>query len=264
MQDLSDITAPLFVPGNKPERFSKAVASGADAVILDLEDAVEPEEKDRARSLVTTDFTDRPVIVRINGSDTPWHAADLAAMRRLRPSAVMLPKAEDPSVLTHIAEVLGQSTPLLALIETARGIANARELAAHPSVARLVFGSIDFCVDMGCSHTRLALQPPRFELVLASRLAGCLAPIDGVTSNIADPKVTHDDALHARELGLTAKLCIHPRQVPEVFSAFGPTAAEIAWAQEVLAAGDGAHAVAGEMVDAPVRKRALAVLKQVR
>ena len=257
---VSAIRAPLFVPANRPERFAKAAASGADAVILDLEDAVAADAKDAARAALATDFTDLPVIVRINAIGTPWHADDLAAVARLRPAAVMLPKAEDAD---RVASVAAQTRlPVIALVETARGLAHARTIAAAPGVARIAFGSVDFCADLGCAHLREVLLPARSELVLASRLAGIAAPIDGVTVQLDDLSVSHDDAAHARALGMTGKLCIHPRQIAEVRCAFAPTEAEIDWARRVLASGDGAVSVDGAMVDEPVRIRARAILAE--
>lgn len=252
------IRAPLFVPANRPERFAKAAASGADAVILDLEDAVAADAKDAARAALEVAFTGLPVIVRINAHGTPWHDADMAAVSALRPAAVILPKAEDGAVVAAVVAALG-GVPVIALVETARGLANARAIAAA-GVARLAFGSVDFCADLGCAHLREVLLPARSELVLASRLAGIAAPLDGVTVQLDDLSASHDDAAHARALGMTGKLCIHPRQVAEVTRAFAPTEQEIDWARRVLASGDGAASVDGAMVDEPVRIRARAIL----
>ncbi|RWR34648.1 CoA ester lyase [Sinirhodobacter populi] len=255
------IRAPLFVPANRPERFAKAAASGADAVILDLEDAVAAEAKETARAALATDFTDLPVIVRINAQGTGWYDADVAAVAALRPAAVILPKAEEAEAIASLAAAL-DGVPVIALIESARGLANARGIAAAEGVVRLAFGSVDFCADLGCAHLREVLLPARSELVLASRLAGIAAPIDGVTVQLDDLSVSHDDAAHARTLGMSGKLCIHPRQIAGVLRAFAPTEAEIDWARRVLASGDGAVAVDGAMVDEPVRIRARAILAQ--
>ena len=263
MVGIESIRAPLFVPANRPERFEKAAVSGADAVILDLEDAVAAEAKDAARDMLRRDFTELPVIVRVNAYGTPWHEADLAAVAELRPAAVILPKAEDRAVVELIANALS-SVPVIALIESARGIANARDIAAAKGMVRLAFGSVDFCADLACAHLREVLLPARFELVLASRLAGIAAPIDGVTVQLDDLSVSHDDAAHARALGMTGKLCIHPRQIAAVLRAFAPTEAEVGWARRVLASGDGAVSVDGAMVDEPVRIRARAILGQAR
>lgn len=262
MVEITTICTPLFVPANRPERFSKAAGSGTDAVILDLEDAVAVDAKDVARTALTKDFTNLPVIVRINAHGTQFHEADITAIVALGPAAVILPKAEDATATASVVEQL-KGIPLVALIETARGLSNARQIAATVGVVRLAFGSVDFCSDLGCAHLREILLPARTELVLASRLAGIAAPIDGVTVQLDNPEVSHGDALHARNLGMTGKLCIHPRQISEVRRAFAPSEDEINWAHRVLASGDGAAVVDGTMVDEPVRIRARAILGQV-
>lgn len=257
------IRAPLFVPANRPDRFATAAASGADAIILDLEDAVAASDKEAARAALRRDFTDLPVIVRINAADTIWHDADLAAAHALPAVGVMVPKAETPEVLASVVGAGGGQIPVFALIESARGLAAARDLAAVPGVARLVFGSVDYCADLGMAHVREALLPARSEIVLASRLAGIAAPIDGVTVQLDDTGATESDARHARDLGMTGKLCIHPKQIAPVIRAFLPTEGEINWARRVLDTGDGAVAVDGAMVDQPVRLRARAILDAI-
>lgn len=261
MVGLAAICAPLFVPANRPDRFAKAEQSGTDAVILDLEDSVAVEAKDAARAALCTDFTGLPVIVRINAPDTRWHDADLVAVRQVAPSAVMLPKTESAEVIAAVARGL-DGIPLLALIETARGLAAARQIAAVPGVVRLVFGSIDFCADLQCEHRRDVLLPARSEVVLASRLAGIAGPFDGVTVQLEDLSISHDDALHACSMGMTGKLCIHPRQVGEVLRAFIPNEQEIRWAERVVTSGDGAVMIDGAMVDEPVRVRAKGILEK--
>lgn len=254
------IVAPLFVPGHRPDRFAKAAASGADAVILDLEDAVPLDAKDEARAALATYAAPVPALVRINAQGTPWHGADVAAVVALKPAAVMLPKAEDTGTLDALAAALGPGIPIIALIESARGLAQARTLAAHPAVARLAFGSVDFCADLGSAHLRELLLPARFELVLASRLAGLIPPLDGVTTRIDDASEAEDDARHAAAMGFGGKLAIHPKQVTPIRAGFRPSEEEIAWAERVLASGDGAARVDGAMVDEPVRIRARTLL----
>jgi citrate lyase subunit beta/citryl-CoA lyase len=256
------IRTPLFVPANRPERFAKAAASGADAVILDLEDAVPADAKDKARAALATDFTDLPVIVRINAHGTPWHRKDIEAVATLPFTAIILPKSEDADICSDVAAATGK--PVIALIESARGLVNCRQIAAAKGVVRLAFGSVDYCADLGCAHLRDILLPARLELVLAARLSGIAPPIDGVTVQLSDPAICHDDAVHARQLGMTGKLCIHPNQVAGIISAFAPTEAEIAWARRVLASGDGAVSVDGAMVDEPVRIRARAIIAQAK
>ncbi|PRY85067.1 HpcH/HpaI aldolase/citrate lyase family protein [Donghicola tyrosinivorans] len=260
MVTLDALRTALFVPATRPDRFAKAAASGADAIILDLEDAVLPDDKDAARANLSAGF-DCPVIVRINATGTPWHKDDCAAVAALDCAAVMVPKAEDPETLRRISETTGK--PLVALIETALGMANARAIAQTAGVVRLAFGSVDYCADLGCDHTPEALLTARSELVLAARLGGLAGPLDGVTTRIDDPATVTADAARAKALGMSGKLCIHPAQIAPATQAFRPDAAQIAWATRVLAASEGAARVDGEMVDEPVRLRARAILAGV-
>lgn len=255
-----DFMAPLFVPASRPERFAKAASSGADAVILDLEDAVRPEDKPSARAAATTAFTRLPVVLRINGAGTPWHGADLDAAIDIGPAAIMVPKAEFSTTLQAIGErAARRGIGVIALIETARGLAHAERIAAVTGVGRLAFGSVDYAGDLGCEHTRPALAHARAQLIIASRLSEKIAPLDGVTTEIEDGCHVEDDARHARELGFGGKLCIHPRQVQPILAAWKPTAAELQWASRIVAT-EGAVAVDGAMVDEPIRVRARAIL----
>ena len=264
MVSLAGMRAPLFVPATRPDRFAKAAASEADGIILDLEDAVGPREKDAARDNLATGFADVPVLVRVNGAGTPWHDADLDAVRNIGGAGVLLPKAERWQDTATALRAL-EGIPVVALIETAAGLARARTIARLPGVVRLAFGSIDYCADLGCDHVRDALLSARAELVLASRLAGLAPPLDGVTTSLNDPGAAADDSAHARSLGMTGKLCIHPRQVAQVMRAFAPSDDQIAWARKMVdAPAEGAHQVDGVMVDAPVRARARAILAAVR
>jgi len=257
-----DFAVPLFVPGDRPERFAKAAAAGADAVIVDLEDAVAAEAKQAARAALRSDFGAGPVLVRVNAIGTPWHEADMAALAGKGFAAVMVPKAEGSEAFATLCAKAAM--PVIALVESARGLAEARRIAGLPNLARLAFGSIDFCADLGCAHSREALLAARSELVLASRLAGLAAPIDGVTTAIGDGAQISGDARHARDLGFGGKLCIHPRQIEAIRAGFAPDEAEILWARKVLASGDGAAAVDGAMVDEPVRIRARAILRRAQ
>lgn len=252
----------LFVPGDRPERFAKALAAGADAVIVDLEDAVGPAAKAAARDAVATWLDSpaaAPVLLRINAAATPWFDDDLQLCRHPRVHGVVVPKAEDADTL---AAVPGK--PVLPLIESGAGFDAVRTLARMPGVARLVFGSIDFQADLGIEGDDDALLFFRSQLVLASRLAGVDAPVDGVTTALDDEQAVGRDTARARRLGFGAKLCIHPRQVAAVNAGFQPTPQERDWAQRVLAAaeagGGAAVAVDGKMVDAPVLLRARRLL----
>ncbi len=259
-----NLTTLLFVPASRPDRFAKAAASGADAVVLDLEDAVSADDKVAARGHLQVAFTDIPVVFRVNALGTPWHAEDIEAAMRLRPAAVMLPKAEGGADFARLVDRLSASAPVIALLESARGLADARTIAAVPGVAALAFGSWDFCADLGCEHTEPALLAARSEIVLASRLAGREAPMDGVTTVIDDPARIEADARYARSLGFGGKLVIHPKQVAPAAAGFRPNASEIEWAEKILASGDAAAAVDGAMVDEPVRVRARSILARAR
>ncbi|WP_235054388.1 HpcH/HpaI aldolase/citrate lyase family protein [Novosphingobium lindaniclasticum] len=252
----SPFSLALFVPGDRPEWFATAAASQPDAIILDLEDAVAPSAKEAARSSLRCDFTHLPVLLRINPVGTPWHEQDLEVAARLPLAAIVVPKAEEVEDLARVA----LHHRVVALIETARGMALARDIACSGSVTRLAFGSLDYIADLGCDHSRNSLQTARAELVLASRLGGLAAPLDGVTTNVSDGAVVRDDARYAKGLGFGGKLLIHPRQVDPTREGFRPTAAEADWARQVLDSGDGAAKVDGAMVDEPVRIRARAIL----
>jgi len=255
--------APLFVPADRPDRFAKAAASGADAIIIDLEDAIAPDRKAPVRDALSRDgLPAAPILLRVNGTATEWFAGDVTAALALGIDGLLLPKTE---TLDDVAKVRTAGLfDIVALIETARGLANARAIAGG-GVARLAFGSIDYAVDLGCAHEREALLAARSEIVLASRLAGLPPPLDGVTTAIDDPAAAEADARYAGSLGFAGKLCIHPRQIAAVRAGFAPTAAEIDWAESILAAPDGgATRIAGTMVDAPVRQRARQILARRR
>jgi citrate lyase subunit beta / citryl-CoA lyase len=261
--DLAAARTLLFVPGDRPERFPKAVASGADLVVLDLEDAVAPEAKNAARASVAAALSEGGrYAVRINAVGTRWFDDDLA-MVATHDCAVMVPKAEDPATLAGIAAALPDSAPLVALLETAAGVLAAPAVAASPGVSRLALGSFDLAAQLGVEPTdRTALQVARSALVLASAAAGLSSPVDGVTGAVSDDALLVEETDHARRMGFGARLCIHPRQVPLVAQALKPSEAQLAWARAVLAASSssGVAVVAGEMVDKPVLDRARRLL----
>jgi len=258
----------LFVPANRPERFGKALTSGADALTVDLEDAVAPDAKVGARAALASWLAATPVrvIVRINGADTAWFEDDLALCELPSVRGVMLPKAERIEDLARVAAAAPRRE-LLPLIETAAGFDAARSIAQAAGVARLVFGSIDFQHDLGIHGDDEELLYFRSQLVLDSRLAGIEAPVDGACTAIDDPQRLADESLRARRLGFGAKLCIHPRQVDIVNRAFSPGDDEVAWARRVLQAAAEARGAAvaldGKMVDRPVILRAEAIVREV-
>lgn len=263
--DMAPALSYLFVPGDRPERFDKAWASAADAVILDLEDAVGLAKKDEARAAVAGWLSpERPCVVRINAADTPWHASDLALLHHPGVAALMLPKAEQiDAALVQLCSAAGKR--LLPIIESARGFSQVDALAATPTVERLVFGSIDFQVDLGIPGEDDALLFFRSRLVLVSRLAGLAPPVDGVTTAIGDEAVLRADTERAKRLGFGGKLCIHPAQVVLVNALFAPGELELQWAERVVAAVAASHgaavAVDGKMVDRPVILKAERILQ---
>ena len=262
----------LFVPGHRPERFAKALASGADAVIIDLEDAVPLDAKIAARDALLAAWPDfdaaqrARLLVRVNPFGTPWYQADLVAVANLTGlGAVMLPKAETPQHIAHAAQTSG--LPVLPLIESAEGLGQMDLMARIPGVLRLVLGHIDLQADLGlsCGPDEAELAPVRLALVVASRRAGLPSPVDGVTTATTNAEVLARDAQRSRRFGMGAKLCIHPAQVDGVHQALAPTEAECDWARRVLAAevaaGGGAFSVDGKMVDPPVLLLARRILQ---
>lgn len=264
----------LFVPATRPERFAKALASGADAVIIDLEDAVAPGEKEKARQLLAQAWpglsgAERArVLVRVNAGNTAWHGDDLnllvglVGLVGLGVAGVVLAKAEHAAQLSHVAAVLGPACALVPLIESVAGLDAADALAHGPQVLRLAFGNLDFQADAGlaCGPDETELTAVRLALLLASRRAQRPAPIDGVTADLQDTAQLARDLLRSRSGGFAAKLCIHPAQVAAVNAAFTPDAAEVAWARRVMAAskaaGGSVVSLDGRMVDAPVLRLA--------
>ncbi len=259
----------LFVPGDRPERFVKAAASGADAIVLDLEDAVPAANKPRARDAVHTWLdparnAEGPLrLVRVNARTTPWYADDVAMVHDVSVHGVMLPKCEQPGDLDGLPDV-----GLWPMIETARGLVNAADIGARRGVQQLVFGSLDVQIDLGidADADETELAPYRAHVVLASRLAGLAAPVDGVTIALSDDVALTNATRRAVRQGFGGKLCIHPRQVPVVHAAMHPGEAAVALARRVLAAanasGGAAVAMDGMMVDQPVILRARAVLER--
>lgn len=261
----------LFVPGNRPERFDKACAAGAGAVIIDLEDAVPPTEKTAARAAVldwlsasSADSARPPVLLRVNAAGSDWFAGDAELAAHPALAGVVLPKAEQGSEVEALTNFGARA--VYPLIESAQGMAGVSLLARSPGVVRLMFGTIDFIVDLGIRGEGEELDYFRSQLVLASRLAGIQPPVDGVTTAIDDAPLLTAETLRARRFGFGGKLCIHPRQVALVNQAYASTAEEIAWARRVLegaaAANGAAFAVDGKMVDRPVILKAQEIMAQ--
>lgn len=267
----------LFVPATQPDRLPKALASGADMVIADWEDAVAPADKERARSalagaVAALDGARRArLLVRINAEGTPWFATDLQALQQLMAQGLagaVVPKAESAQTLQAVARAAGPQAALLPLVESVAGLYAVDVLAAAPQVARLAFGHLDFQVDAGmaCGPDEAELLPMRMAVVLAARRAGMAAPLDGVTVDTRNPERMASDAERARRMGFGGKLCIHPAQVPVLHAAFDPGEAAVAHARRVQQAmqeaGGGVCVLDGRMVDAPVLAQARQTLER--
>lgn len=259
----------LFVPGNRPERIEKAFTAGPDEVIVDLEDAVPPAQKAEARRAAAEWFSaGRPTLLRINGTSTEWFRDDLEICALPSVAGVVLPKAEQTQDLDAIRAKAMPSARIFPLIETAQGFGNATPLARHSSVRRLIFGPIDFQLDLGISGEGEELLYFRSQLVLVSRLAGLQPPVDGINTVIDDLETLRADTLRSRRLGFGGKLLIHPKQIAVVHECFQPSADEIAWAKRVLDAASASRGAAvamnGELVDRPIITRAESILREAQ
>lgn len=263
----SRLRSVLFAPAVRPDLVAKMPRTGADALVIDLEDATPIAAKDSARAdladLVASIADALPVMVRVNDVDTPWFAADMAALPR-SVSAVVVPKVETLDGLEVVGAALPTGLPVLAGLETALGVADARPLLNHPVVAAAYFGAEDFIADMGGVRTggNAEVAHARAAVALAGRLAS-VPVIDQVVTDFRDDARFTREAAEARALGFAGKLCIHPGQVPLAHAAWTPTDDEIDEAHRLVAAYDAATAdgvaaidFEGRMVDEPVAAHA--------
>jgi citrate lyase subunit beta/citryl-CoA lyase len=253
----------LFVPGTRPDRFLKALNSGAGGVIIDLEDAVGVDDKEKARGLVRqawTDFSDpqkKQLVIRINAPGTQFYGADLALAQEINAPCLLIPKSESRDQINGAAQIL-PTTAIIPMIETALGLDCLKEIANAQQVLRLALGNLDLQADLGmvCDEQESELLTARFQLVFQSRVAEIAPPIDGVTPSTTDENRISADAVRAKRMGFGGKLCIHPNQISLVRKAFEPSAAEIEWAQRVVQADQDSHGGAvkldGRMIDRPV------------
>jgi len=266
----SIIRSALFVPGSRPERFAKALAAGADAVIVDFEDAVEEPLKRQARENLHAFLDQNPqasVWVRVNAPEHPEHAADLRwCASHSGVAGIVLPKVESAA---HVAAVWLMGKPIWPIIESAKGLLALEQIAHSQGVERLSFGSLDLALDLNLNTGTAAalgfLDQARMAVQLHSRGADLLPPLDGVYPAIGDPDGLEQAVRHAYDMGYGGALCIHPRQVAIIHAALTPSADDLAWAQKVVHAsaaahGAGAFQLDGQMIDAPVLLRAQRLL----
>lgn len=264
------VRSALFVPGSRPERFAKALAAGADAVIVDFEDAVEEPLKRQARENLA-DFlntqSEASVWVRVNAPDHLEHAADLTFCAQHKGVVgVLLPKVESAA---HVAAVWHAGKPIWPIIESAKGLLALEQIAHAEGVERLSFGSLDLALDLNLNTGTAAalrfLDQARMAVQLHSRGADLLPPLDGVFPAIGDPDGLQRAVRHAYDMGYGGALCIHPNQVAVIHAALAPSADDLDWARKVVQAsaaanGAGAFQLDGQMIDAPVLLRAQRLL----
>jgi citrate lyase subunit beta / citryl-CoA lyase len=273
----------LFVPATSSRKIETAFASDADGIIIDLEDSVAAAEKSAAReALVTALSATRrlPAFVRVTASQTPFLAHDLRVLSRVALFGVVAPKTEAPGDLVPVdgalrlieseRDLLGGSIEILPVIETARGLLAASQIALFgPRVRRLTIGAIDLALDMGISVEEPfgAVDHARFMIAVASRSAGLAPPLDTAFVDFANLEALRADALRARAFGYHGKACIHPAQLKVVNAVFTPSMEEITGAREIVEAFDEAEAkglaavrVCGRMVDYPVANKARRLL----
>jgi len=278
---LSTCTNFLFTPANRPERFLKAWQSGADGIIIDLEDAVAIEDKDQARAaalnfLKAAQYPDRRLVVglRINSIQTAAGLADLLALATAQayPDALFFPKVEYAQEIVlydkHLSGERWDKVSYAALIETALGLQNAHQIAAaSPRMGALVFGGVDLALDLGAQPEFEALLYARARVVQAAKMNGCSA-LDVPFLDIKDEPGLRQEAIRVKALGFGGKLAIHPAQIQTLASAFAATEQEVLQAQAVVSAYEQAQGNAaqlhGKMIDIPVYKAALRTLQMLQ
>ena len=258
------IVTALYVPGDRPDRFEKAAASGTQLVIVDLEDAVAPDRKTLARDEVVTWLASRSFDgvtfdVRVNAGD----ADDLAAVATLDPAVgVRVPKVESPDQLDDVAAIVGPGRGVSALVETAIGVESLAAIASHPAVTSVSLGEADLASDLGSSDSAV-LDWVRVRLLVATSAAGLPPPMMSVYPAIADLDGLRVATERGRDMGFVGRTAVHPSQLPVIAAAFRPSAADITWATDVLdvtAEGGVGRLPSGDMVDPAMRGRAQRIL----
>lgn len=267
----------LFVPGDDARKIAKAAASGADCVVLDLEDGVAAGRKEAARETIVScleslDFGRSERLVRINPAASGLQAADLDAALEANPDGWVIPKVESAQQVKEVARRVG-SLPLLALIESARGVMNLADIAAaHPGLEALLFGAEDLAGDMGATRTREGCEAAwaRGAVVMAA-VANSLQAIDTVFVDLQDLEGLAKEARKACGMGYAGKMAIHPKQLPAIHEAFTPSDEEIERARRLVevhaahqAGGEGVFAHEGKMVDWPMIRAAQRLLSRAR
>ncbi|HET9243439.1 MAG TPA: CoA ester lyase [Gaiella sp.] len=272
MASLQTARSFLFAPGSEERKLVRALESGADAVVADLEDAVAPAEKGAARELTARMLAeaegDGVRLVRVNGVGTEWHDADVAAVAEAGVDGVVVPKATAAAV-NAVGKWL--ELPIVAIVETAVGLREGFSIASHERVAALMLGAVDLGLELRLEqrHDGQEILFARSSLVVDSAAAGLRGPVDRVWLDVRDLDGLARDCELGRSLGLRGKALVHPDQVAPTHDAFAPSASELRRAREIVAAfdravgeGRGVVALDGEMIDAPVVARARELLSE--
>jgi citrate lyase subunit beta / citryl-CoA lyase len=254
----------LFAPGHNTKLLGKVFEAGADAVILDLEDAVPPEHKAEARRLVAETLRSNPAWVRVNAARTEECAADLDAVAE-HAFGIRIPKTESAEDVQWVVD-RAPGKPILCAIETARSVLAAQEIAQMPSVRALAVGGVDLRNDLNIGDGELETVYVRSHIVVVSRAAGLEPPIDSVYPQLDNEEGLRREAQFARRLGFFGKSAIHPRQIPVLHEVFTPSEEELEWARRVISAFEESGGAAvqlpdGEFVDLPVEQRARRLLE---
>jgi citrate lyase subunit beta/citryl-CoA lyase len=285
---LGPIRTALFVPGNRPDRVDKAIATAADRVIIDLEDAVAVSQKEKTRTLVRDKIIthkDRGVLVRVNGLETDFITGDLEAVVVNELGGLVLPKTENSHQVGKIHRLLvdlekkqglqAGSTAVILLTESALGVQNIFQISSAATELNREFlialGAADYALDMGIEITKdgAELMYPRSRIAVACRAAGIAPPLDTpFMIDLKDIEALKDDAARAKQLGFQGKLCIHPNQIEPCHAVFTPSREEISFARRVVdafkaeeAGGSAAIQVDGKFVDYPVVERSRRILQ---
>ena len=274
IKSLADTKTWLFVPATRIDRVEKAFASGADAVIVDLEDAVAQVDKAQARAALKDYYAAqheaksyRPIWLRINKADSAEFAKDLALCQQLpKLAGVLLAKAEQAADIEKFYQQTG--LPVIALIENAIGLYRIDEMAKASGLLAFSYGFLDLCNDLqvqvGTASADIIANQIRYQLILTSKVHQLLAPIDSVYADFNDSKGLHKRVQLWSQMGMSGMLCIHPKQVDIVKQALQPTDSELEFAQRVIEeyerSGQAVFKIEGNMVDAPVIERSYQLL----
>jgi citrate lyase subunit beta / citryl-CoA lyase len=265
----------LFVPANRPERFIKALETGAH-IIVDLEDAVGLIDKPAARQSIIQNlvplfekFGDR-ILLRMNSLSTDQASLDLDLIKTLPLKALIHPKTESSEQLDLINTYISSDSYIIPMIESAKGIDQLRSIASHPKTIRLTLGNIDLQADLGlrCDSNESELQGLRFQMTVLSRLFDLAPPIDGVTVDLQNEAQLLADLQRARGIGFLGKLCLHPKQIPTTLQFFQPSQDELLRARSIVEAFEkaqgGAVQLDGKMIDRPVFLLAQRLLNSIK